>query len=111
MSERDYIIEKKSLEDQLEEIDRKLNEIEQNSAKHFTLSDEEFMAKASYFIISQQLQDKRFINFDSLVRKTDPKILKEFINSVIKKIVILDGKIVSIRFKNGVEHKFFYKIF
>lgn len=109
MSERDYVLEKKSLEDQIDEIDRRLNEIEQNSEKHFTLSDEEFMAKASYFIISQQLQDKRFINFDTLVRKTDPKILKEFINSVIKKIVILDGKVVSIRFKNGVDHKFFYK--
>lgn len=109
MSERDYIIEKKTLDDALADIDRRLNELEQNASQQFTLSDDEFLAKASYFIMSHQLQDKRFVNFDSLVRKTDHKILKEFVNSVIKKIVILDGKIISIRFKNGVEHKFFYK--
>ena len=109
MSERDYIIEKKSLEDQLEEIDRKLNEIEQNSGKHFTLSDEEFMAKASYFIISQQLQDKRFINFDSLVRKTGPKILKEFINSVIKKLSFWTVKSCQSASKTESSTIFFYK--
>lgn len=109
MSERDYIVEKKSLDDALADIDRRLNELEQNASQQFTLSDDEFLAKASYFIMSHQLQDKRFVNFDSLVRKMDHKILKEFVNSVIKKIVILDGKIMSIRFKNGVEHKFFYK--
>ncbi len=109
ISERDYIIEKKSLEDQLAEIDRKLNAFEKNSSGHFTLSDEEFLAKASFFLVSQQLRDKRFINFDAFVRKTKPKILKEFVNSVIKKIVVSDGKIMAIRFRNGVEHRFLYK--
>ncbi len=44
-----------------------------------------------------------------MIRKIDTKIVKDFINSVVKKIVILDGKILSILFKNGIEHKFLYE--
>ena len=59
--------------------------------------------------MSQQLLTKRYVNFDTMIRKIDTKIIKDFVNSVIKKIVILDGKIISIRFKNGIEHKFLYE--
>ena len=59
--------------------------------------------------MSQQLLTKRYVNFDTVIRKIDTKIIKDFFNSVIKKIVILDGKILSIRFKNGIEHKFLYE--
>lgn len=59
--------------------------------------------------MSQQLLTKRYVNFDTMIRKIDTKIIKDFVNSVIKKIVILDGKILSIRFKNGIEHKFLYE--
>ena len=51
------------------------------------------------------------IEFDKLIRKIDPQIVKEFIGAVIKKIVIKDGRVVSICFKNGLEHKFLYKNF
>lgn len=109
MSERDYILEQKSLTDSIEAIDRRLEEIEHSSSRQFTLSDDEFMAKASMFIMTHQLQEKRFIDFDKLIRTLDAKIIKEFICSVIQKIVIKDGLVVSIRFKNGLEHKFLYK--
>lgn len=110
ISERDFLVEKKSLTDSLEMIDKRLEEIERNSSSHFTLTDDEFMAKASMFIMSHQLQNKRFIEFDKLIRKIDPQIIKEFVGSVVKKIVIKDGRVVSIRFKNGLEHKFLYKV-
>ncbi len=106
--EKDYFIEKKSLTDELTKIDNRLNEIEKEAASAFSISDDDFMAKASYFIMSQQLLTKRYVNFDALIRKIDPKIIKDFIDSVIKKIVISDGKVVSILFKNGIEHKFLY---
>lgn len=67
------------------------------------------MAKASMFIMPQHLQNKRFIEFDKLIRKIDPQIIKEFVNSIVKKVVIKDGRVMSIRFKNGLEHKFLYK--
>lgn len=109
ISERDYLLEKKSLEDAIKKIDKRLEEIERSSSKHFSLTDDEFMAKASIFIMTHQLQNKRFIEFDKLIKKIDPKIIKEFVNSVVQKIVIKNGRVTSIRFKNGLEHKFLYK--
>ena len=50
ISERDYLLEKKSLEDAIKKIDKRLEEIERSSSKHFSLTDDEFMAKASIFI-------------------------------------------------------------
>ncbi len=109
MPETEYFIERKAITDELEQIDARLDEIEKNASASFSISDEDFIAKASYFIMSQQLLTKRYVNFDTMIRKIDTKIIKDFVNSVIKKIVILDGKILSIRFKNGIEHKFLYE--
>lgn len=109
LPEKEYFIERKALTDELERIDNRLNELEKDMSSAFSISDDDFMAKASYFIMSQQLLTKRYVNFDTLIRKIDSKIIKDFINSVIKKIVILDGKVISILFKNGIEHKFLYK--
>ena len=61
------------------------------------------------FIMTHHLQDKRYVDFEKLIRKVEPIIIKEFINSVTQKIVIKQGKIISIRFKNGIEHKFLYR--
>ena len=109
MPETEYFIERKTITDDLEQIDARREEIEKNASASFSISDEDFIAKASYFIMSQQLLTKRYVNFDTMIRKIDTKIIKDFVNSVIKKIVILDGKIISIRFKNGIEHKFLYE--
>lgn len=109
ISERDYLLEKKSLEESIKNIDKRLEEIERSSSEHFSLTDDEFMTKASVFIMTHQLQNKRFIEFDKLIKKIDSQVIKEFIGSVVQKIVIKDGRVASIRFKNGLEHKFLYK--
>lgn len=109
ISERDYLVEKKSLTDSIDKIDKRLEEIEHSSSHHFTLTDEEFMTKASVFIMTNQLQGKRFINAEQLLRQVDTRVVKELLASVVQKIVIRDGKVASIRFKNGLEHKFLYK--
>lgn len=108
MPETEYFIERKNLTDDLNKIDARLEELDKSVSTAFAISDADFIAKASYFIMSQQLLEKRYVNFDTLIRKIDSKIIKDFINSVIKKIVILDGKVISILFKNGIEHKFLY---
>ncbi|MBQ8308934.1 MAG: recombinase family protein [Clostridia bacterium] len=107
--ETEYLIERKQLDDAIKQIDERLAEIEKVNTLDFSLSDEEFLSKASYFIMSQQLLTKRYVDFEKLIKKLDPKIIKTFINSIVKKIVISDGKILSICFKNGIEHKFLYK--
>lgn len=73
MPEKDYIVERKQLTDRLGEVDARLEEVEKLAVDSLTLSDEEFMAKASYFILTQQLQDKRYVNYErySQNRPTD----------------------------------------
>ncbi len=86
MPETEYFIERKTITDDLEQIDARLEEIEKNASASFSISDEDFIAKASYFIMSQQLLTKRYVNFDTMIRKIDTKIIKDFVNSVKKKL-------------------------
>ena len=109
ISEKDYLIERKQLMDALEEKDARLEELDVQSASTSTLSDEEFIAKASYFILAQQLQDKRYVNYERFIRKIDPQIVKEFLNSVVTNFCIKDGLTTSILFRNGLEMQFVYK--
>ena len=108
ISETDYIVERKRLIDSLETIDARLAEIDKALSEQATLSDEEFIAKASYFIMAQQLSDKRYIDYERFVRKVDPQIVKNFVNLVCSNFCIKNGQVVSIRFKNGIELQFFY---
>lgn len=109
MAEKDYLVERKQLVDALEEKDARLEELEAEVASSITMSDEEFIAKASYFILSQQLQDKRFVNYEKFIRKIDPQIVKDFLNSVVTNFCIKNGLTTSILFKNGLEVQFSYK--
>lgn len=109
MAEKDYLVERKQLMDALEEKDARLEELEAEVASSITMSDEEFIAKASYFILSQQLQDKRFVDYEKFIRKIDPQIVKDFLNSVVTNFCIKNGLTASILFKNGLEVQFSYK--
>lgn len=109
MPEKDYIVERKQLTDRLGEVDARLEEVEKLAVDSLTLSDEEFMAKASYFILTQQLQDKRYVNYERFIRKIDPQIVKDFLNSIVTNFCIKDGLTTSILFKNGLEIQFSYK--
>lgn len=109
MAEKDYIVERKQILDSLEDVNARLEEVERTATASLSLSDDEFLAKASYFIMAQQLQDKRFVDYEKFIRKIDPQIVKDFINSIVQNFCIKDGRIVSILFKNGIEHQFIYK--
>ena len=109
MPEKDFILERKKLADSLAGMDARIAELDESIANSFDLSDEDFMAKASFFIISQQLVERRFINYAAYIKASDPKIVRDFVTSVIQNFCILDGKIQSITFKNGIEHRFIYK--
>jgi hypothetical protein len=109
MPEKDYIIEKKRLDDALKKVDDRLDELKKDMTSQFSLTDDELMAKASYFLISQELSDKRFVDYERLLVETDPRILKDFINSVTSNFCVENGKIRSITFRNGIIHEFVYK--
>lgn len=107
--EKDYLVERKRLTDSLEDINARLDELDIQEAASLTLSDEEFMAKASYFILTQQLQDKRYVDYEKFIRKIDPKIVKDFMGSIVQNFCIKNGLTTSILFKNGLELRFSYK--
>ncbi len=109
MPEKDFTLERKRLNDAMADMDERIAALDSRIANSFDLSDEDFMAKASLFIISQQLAERRFINYEAYIKASDPKIVRDFVTSVIQNFCILDGKIRSITFKNGIEHRFIYK--
>lgn len=109
MAEKDFIIEKSRISEQLSKINARLDELSDGLSGQFSLTDEEFLEKASYFLLSQRLADKRFVNYKRLLMETDPRILKDFINSVSSNFCIKNGKIMSITFKNGIIHEFVYR--
>ena len=59
--------------------------------------------------MAQNLFDKREVKYVKLAKEINPLILKDFVSSIIKNFCIKDGRIESILFKNGVEHRFLYK--
>lgn len=87
MSEAEYIVERKRLLDSLDGIDTRLAEIDEVLAQQIKLSDEEFIQKASYFIMAQQLTEKRHIDYTRFMRKADPQIVKNFIQSSVQTFV------------------------
>lgn len=109
MPEKDYLVERKQLTDQLDDVNARLEELEQLAVATLSISDEEFIAKASYFILSQELEGKRFVDYEKFIRKIDPQIVKDFLNSVVTNFCIKNGLTTSILFKNGIEMQFFYK--
>ena len=109
MSEAEYVVERKRLVDSLETINARLMEIDEALAQQVNLSDDELMARASYFVMAQQLMDKRYVDYEGFIKSTNPQIVKVFINSVCANFCIKSGRVTSIRFKNGIEHQFFYR--
>ena len=67
------------------------------------------MEKASYFLIIQKLLDPKYTDFEKLIQKVDATIAKGFIASIIKEIVVTDGTVTKITFKNNIVHTFIYK--
>ena len=110
MSEKDYYTERKRLLDRVSSINERLDKLKKDDAlsMQLNLSDDEFRAKAQYFLLTQKLQDPKVENYDKILRKIDHKILKEFAVKTIAQIQSLNGKVSSILFRNKVEIRFSY---
>ena len=99
----------KSFADFFFRIDDRLKELDAAAVFDVSLSDDEFMEKASQFILTQQLLDKRSVNYEKFIRKIDPRIVKDFLNETVSNFCIKDGLTTSVLFKNGIELRFCYK--
>lgn len=108
MAEKDFIVEKQRIMSAIEEIDRKLAEIKDDDTDG-PLADEEFIEKASYFIMVSKLLEDRFVDYEKYIRQIDPSIPRSFVKSVIESISVVEGRVTAITFKNGMTHTFTYK--
>ena len=93
--------------DQINEIDEALHSMKDEDDG--PLADDEFIEKASYFIMVQKLLDDRTVDYEKYIRRIDPMVPRAFLRSVISKITVEDGRVASIEFKNGMVHTFSYK--
>lgn len=107
MSEHEFFQKKAKIKAKLDEVDQKLSKQIDDTA---TPSDEYFTALVSNFILSNKLNEERYIDYFVLQKKIDPNELKLFLNAVLSKCYIRDGQVASIVFKNGFEHRFIYKV-
>ena len=72
-------------------------------------NDLSFIKKASAFLVARRISSKEYIDYLQMSADLDAEILKDFVDQVIDKIYVQDGKIVKIRFASGLEHEFIYK--
>lgn len=107
MSEKDFVIEKQRISNSIDEINKKLLLLNDSNA-YGPLADDEFIEKASYFIMVSKLLDDSFVDYEKYIRQIDPSIPRSFIRTVIDRISVANGIVTSITFKNGMTHTFFY---
>lgn len=107
MSEKDYLLQKKNISDKIEEINLKLKEHHNKSSR--SIYDSSFLKAATYFVLNNEFMNKKNINYKKLIMNTDKQLVKDFINTVIDKIYIDEGRVSAIKFKNGIVHEFIYK--
>lgn len=106
--EKEFILEQKKLIDDLNAIDAKLLKLDVDNAGLQSL-DEAFVEKASYFIMVERIMNGDRDDPASFIRNVDLSVVKSFLNAIIRKIVILNGKVSSIEFKNGITLEFSYE--
>lgn len=100
MSSKDYILKKKEIENNINTINEEIKSKSKNDEE--IEIDPELLSVILNNIILKKIDNKNAIN---LINR-DP--LKEFFNYFIKEICILDKKIISITFKNGLNIGFSY---
>lgn len=108
LSEKEYLIQKEKLIGTLDDINEKIGIINSNEW-HQTISDTEFIKRASEFVLAKKLADRKYISYKSLALSIDAAVLKAFLARIIDSITVGSGRVEKIVFKNGIVQEFIYK--
>jgi len=108
LPEKEYIIERQKLLDEIKNCDDRMSSLKSEQAVQ-KVDNDEFLQKASYFIMVEKLLDERSVDYEKYISNIEPTVPRNFIASIIDQIEITDGRITTIRFKNGMIHTFTYK--
>lgn len=107
MPQADFLREKKHLQDTITRLQAELEKAQQSSVFASSLTDEEFLGKAARLLF-QSAMVRGGIDFPELAMRVGNLELKNFVNAVIKQIIVLDGRVTQITFANDEIHTFLY---
>ena len=106
ISQKDYIFKKRNLQEQLEEIETEINSLQQ---KDGDTTSEVFVDNAQHFLITKEMQQARHVDHRALSDIVGREALSDFVHTIIDNIIVLDKRVQSITFKNGITHTFAYR--
>ena len=107
MTKEEFATKKKELAKKIEGMERQLADLLDDSGND-DLADMSFIKKASAFLVAQRIVSKSFVDYVGMAQELDNEILKDFIDQIVDQIVVLDGRVQSITFINGLKHEFRY---
>ena len=107
MSKKDYLLKKRKIEDKITEITKKIDETASTDSSAYNFN---FILDAATLEFSKRLLHSENINMKSLIQSVGRDIIKEFANTLIYKIIILNKQVKSIEFKNGLKITFIYEV-
>ena len=108
MNEREYLTTRASLEEDLTRLNNEIADAEE--AAFNDVSELSFVQSASEFLLSYKIQSGEPIVYSDFAPIVGNETLKKFVNVIIEKIEIKNGRVASILFKNGLEARFIYKV-
>lgn len=106
ISQKEYIFKKRDLQERLEEIDDEINILKQ---KNDDKTSDVFIDYAQHFLITKEMQQARQVDYRELSDIVGREALSDFMQTIIDNIVVIDKRVQSITFKNGITHTFAYK--
>lgn len=107
ITKEEFSERKRETTKKIREIMRQIADLKENGGSG--PADLAFIRKASTFLMAQRIASNEHIDYMQMAVDLDNKILKDFINQIIDKIFVQDGRIVRIRFASGLEHDFLYE--
>ena len=107
MPEKDFVMQRGQITKQLEEVNARIEEL-QNQESSEELGDD-FIGKASYYIMVNKLIEDASVDYEKLVRTLEPTAIRDFVLNIVQEVEATDGKITAITFRNGTVHRFKYK--
>ena len=108
MPESEFIIQKSKLTEALDEVNEQIG-FSNTDEWNQSVSDEEFVRKASEFIIAQKLTYRNYVSYKRLATSVDTAVIKTFVQGIIDSIIMDAGQVKQIIFKNGLSHTFIFK--
>lgn len=109
MSEKDYVLSRTEITEKIDSAKKRISELDLKFSSTISMTDEDFLEKASYFILSQELIQRRNVDFAKYIEAADRLTIKNFLKKVMTNFCIKNGRIEKMTFKNGIELQFFYK--